>query len=91
MALNLTTKAKKTNAEPPKGSETIDPIKQRLEHQSGAMDIMGKMQDMDIKGKESDAKVTALHAKTYQTVKKTEEKPQEKTKTEKKPASKATK
>jgi hypothetical protein len=91
MALNLTTKAKKTNEEPPKGGEAVDPIQKDLEHQAGAVDIMSKMHDMDIKGKESEAKVTAIHAKTYQTVKKAQEKPPEKEKPEKKAPAKASK
>jgi hypothetical protein len=80
MALNLSTKAKKTNQEPIKGAETVDPIKQRLEHESSGVDIMAKLQDMADKGKEAEAKLALLHAKTYQTVKKAQEKPPEKAK-----------
>jgi hypothetical protein len=91
MALNLITKAKKTNKEPIKGAEAEDPVMKDLEHKSAGVDIMGKLRDIDAKGKEADAKIALTHAKTYQTVKKANEKPPEKTKPAKKPASKAKK
>ena len=91
MALNLTTKAKKTNEEPAKGTESIDPIKQNLEHQSQAIDIASKLKDIDRQDRKTEADLNLTHAKTFSTVKKTEEKPKEKVKSEKKTPSKASK
>jgi len=91
MALNLVTKAKKTNEEPAKGTESVDPIKQKLEHQSQAIDIASKLKDIDRQDRKTEADLNLTHAKTYQTVKKSEEKPKEKVKPEKKTPSKASK
>jgi hypothetical protein len=91
MALNLVTKAKKTNQEPPKGAEATDPIKQGLEHQSQAVDLAGKLKDMDRQDRKTEAEIEHIHAKTYQTVKKADEKPKEKEKPTKKTTSKASK
>jgi hypothetical protein len=91
MTLNLVTKAKKTNQEPPKGAEATDPIKQGLEHQSQAVDLAGKLKDMDRQDRKTEAEIEHIHAKTYQTVKKADEKPKEKEKPAKKTASKASK
>jgi hypothetical protein len=78
MALNLVTKAKQTNNEPPKAGPQEDPVMKDLERQGKQVEVIGKVAEISHADEKHQADMNLTHAKVIKTLQKPEKKEGEK-------------